>query len=246
MKSLFHWGTTLSLTGSLAWGMLLGGSVPALALPPEQVSSSLGVTPIFFIMSGNNQLMYVSTENQERVSPRFISRQDAEAFLAKLKQDNPQLANQAQVAAIPLGELYKADLEGANQSQGVEFQYVATQQQIRAAQQVQQQFVGTPLFYATVGDDSLTIQQNGKTVIPFFFEQQGLMQMVERFRREQPAQAANVQVKVVPLEAVIETLKTSNDQALTQIVLVPSQEALEFVRSVQEQVQQQNQSNRSN
>jgi len=56
--------------------------------------------------------------------------------------------------------------------------------------------------------------------------------MVNRFRQEQPAVASSVQIQVVPLEGVIQTLQTSDNQDLAKIVLWPSSEAIQFVQSL--------------
>lgn len=244
MKALLRWSATLGLLGSVTLTTLLGGSGRADALPQAQIVETLGVTPVFFIVSSDNKLLFVSAENNQRVAPRFLSQQDAQQFLTNLQQSNPQTANGARIAVSPLGELYKLDTENANQQQGVQFQYVPSEQQLSNAATLEQSFAGVPLFYATVGQESITVQENGRTVVPFFFEKEGLMRMVDRFKQAQPDRASQVQIQVVPLEAVIETLKTSNDSNLTQLVLVPSQDSLEFIESVQQQIQQQNSQNR--
>lgn len=245
MKALRRWSTTIGLTVGVASTALFGGIFPALALPQAQVVEKLRPIPIFFIMLGENQLLSVAMDNRsEKVAPRFVSQQDAETFLAQLQQRNPQLASQARIAALPLGELYRLDQENSARQQNFEFQYLATERQMLAARALNGQFVGVPLFYATVGNETLTVQQNGQTVIPFFFEQETLMGLVEQFRRQQPAQAGSVAVKVVALESLIETLQNGNDSYLSNVYLWRSQESEAFVQSIQQQVQQQQQPNR--
>jgi Tic22-like family len=244
MKALMRWSATLGIIGSVTLSTLLGGSGRVLALPQEQVIETLGPTPVFFVLSSDNKIVFVSAENNQRFSPRFLSQQDAQQFLQNLQQSNPQLANGARIAVTPLGEIYKIDRENANQQQNIQFQYVPTQQQVRNAEALgQQPFAGVPLFYATVGQESITLEQDGQTVVPFFFEKEALMRMVDRFKQAQPNRASEVQIQVVPLESMIQTLATSNDASLNQIVLVPSQDALAFIQSVQQQIQQQNQQN---
>ncbi|MDY6785707.1 MAG: Tic22 family protein [Cyanobacteriota bacterium] len=244
MKAILRWSAALGILGSITLTSLLGGSFPALALPPAQVVETLGVTPVFYIVSSDNKLLFVSAENNQRVAPRFLSQQDAQQFLTNLQQSNPQIANGARIAVSPLGELYQLDIENANQQQDVQFQYVPTEQQARNATTLDQSFAGAPLFYATVGQESVTIQQNGETVVPFFFEKEGLMRMVDRFKQAQPDRASQVQIEVVALENVIETLRTSSDNNLSQLVLVPSEASLQFIESVQQQIRQQNSQNR--
>jgi hypothetical protein len=57
--------------------------------------------------------------------------------------------------------------------------------------------------------------------------------MVERFKKEKPDLASSIKIEVVPLESVMATMQESNDEMLGKIVLVPSQESLQFIRSVQ-------------
>ncbi|MEC4803989.1 MAG: Tic22 family protein [Jaaginema sp. PMC 1079.18] len=229
MKFLSRWSKTLLLAGTLTFASMVSLPSQVWALTQEQVVETLGVMPIFFVLSQNNQLVFITTEQGEQVSPRFISRDAAQAFLNSLAQSNPQLSQQARIAALPLGELYRLDNEQSNR-QEVDFAYLSLEDG---------QFYETPLFYATVGDDSVTLTQNGEQVIPFFFDQASMNQMIERFKQAQPNLASQVQVKAVPLEGFIQTLQTSNDRSLTQIQLVLPPESIEFVRSVQQQMQQQ-------
>ncbi len=55
--------------------------------------------------------------------------------------------------------------------------------------------------------------------------------MVTKFKEQKPDVAASVDIEVVPLEGVIETLETSEDKMLEKIVLVPSTESIEFLQN---------------
>lgn len=246
MKALKRWSAALGIIGGVTLATLLGGSGRVFALPVEQASATLGATPVFFIISSDNKVLFVSEENNQKIAPRFLSREDAQQFLSNLQQNNPQVANGARIAALPLGQVYKVDRDNANQQQDIQFQYVPTEQQFQNARALSPQFAGVPLFYATVGQESITIEENGQTVVPFFFEKEALQRMVDRFKQAQPNRAAEVQIKVVALEALMEELRTSNDTNLNKIILVPSQDSLAFIQSVEQQVQQQNQQNRQN
>ena len=59
-----------------------------------------------------------------------------------------------------------------------------------------------------------------------------LEELTTRFVEQQPELAGTLTIEAVPLEGVIETLATDNDPLLEQIVLVPTEESLEFLESV--------------
>ncbi len=173
----------------------------------------------------------------------FISQKDAQAFVERLKKDKPDVGRTVQVVPVSLAEVYKLKKENENKPDGLNFAFIPAQQQLQSAQtlmgqsdqaQQAQQFQGTPLFVARGGPDKgyLTVQENGKQVIPFFFEKEQLQGMVDRFKQQQPNLASTVQMQVVPLEGVIQTLQTSNNDQLNNIVLVPSKEAIDFLRSL--------------
>jgi hypothetical protein len=77
----------------------------------------------------------------------------------------------------------------------------------------------------------LVVNRNNQDFIPFFFEKAAALQMVEQYKKANPAEAATVKIDVIPLESVIATLQQSNDEALTKILLYPSQETIDFIRA---------------
>ncbi|MEM6426053.1 MAG: hypothetical protein AAF728_12980, partial [Cyanobacteria bacterium P01_D01_bin.128] len=60
---------------------------------------------------------------------------------------------------------------------------------------------------------------------------------VDAFKVQNPDQADTVQIEVIRLADVINTLQTTDNQNLTNIVLVPTQETLELLREAQEEPQ---------
>lgn len=247
MKALVRWSATIGLVGSTLLGSFLTGNLEALALPEEQVMRKLQPVPVFTITDAQGSPLVASVpsgQNQaqtQAVAGVFISQRDAQAFVERLKRENPELGRTVQVVPVSLAEVYKLERENQSTTNGLDFAFVPVQQQVQSAQailsqngQQGQQFQGTPLFVATGGQEQgyLTIQQNGQQVIPFFFDKEQLQAMIERFKQQEPSLASSVKVQVVPLEGVIQTLQNSNDNQLNNIVLVPSQEALEFLRSL--------------
>lgn len=246
MKSLVRWSATLSLVGSTLLGTLFTGNLQALALPKDQVIQKLQSIPVFTVTDNNGSPLVASVPNQQNqnqaaaVAGVFISQRDAQAFVERLKKDNPQLGQSVRVVPVSLAEVYELDQANQNKPDGLDFAFIPVQQQVQSAQtlmgqngQQAQQFRGTPLFVAKAGQQAgyLTIQENGRQVIPFFFDKEQLQRMIDRFKQQEPSQAATVQMQVVSLEGVIQTLQSSNNEQLNDIVLVPSQEAIEFLRA---------------
>ncbi len=256
MKSMSRWGATLGIAGSAIIGSSLIGSMQALALPQEQIVKKLGPVPVFTITDSkgaplvasvpsrqNQQGAPANRQTQVSVAGVFISQRDAQAFVEKLKKENPELAKTVRVVPVSLGEVYKLDQANQDKPTSLDVAYVPSQQQVNAAldllrqsgQKNANQFNGTPLFVARAGKDKgyLTIKQADQQVIPFFFNKDELQSMLDRFKKQQPNMASTVQIQVVNLEGVLQTLKTRDDKQLNQIVLVPSQESIQFVRSIQ-------------
>ncbi|MEQ9354667.1 Tic22 family protein [Coleofasciculus chthonoplastes] len=239
MKSLVRWSATLGLVGTTLLGSFFGGNLRALALTEQQVMEKLQTVPVFTVTDGEGSPLVASIPNQnnqnEAVAGVFISQGDAEAFVERLKQEKPELGNQVRVVPVSLAEVYQLDQQSQNQPNGLDFAYIPVQRQVQSAQQLLgqgQEFRGVPLFVAKGGQQGgyLTIQQEGQQVIPFFFDKEQLQNLVNRFKEQQPNLASSVQIQVVPLEGIINTLQTQDNPQLEQILLIPSQESLQFLR----------------
>jgi nickel transport protein len=245
MKSLVRWSAALGLAGTTLLGSFVTENLKALALPEAQVMEKLQPVPVFTVTDPQGAPLVASVPDDQNktqsVAGVFISRKDAQAFVDRLKKDKPDLAQNVQVVPVSLAQIYKLKQENQNKPDGLNFAFIPAQQQVQAAQtlmgqsgQQQQQFQGTPLFVARGGKDNgyLTVQENGQPIIPFFFDKEQLQGMVERFKQQKPDLASTVRVEAVSLEGVLYTLQTSNNKELNNIVIVPSQEALSFLRTL--------------
>jgi nickel transport protein len=255
MKSMNRWGPTLAIAGSAILGSSLIGIMQVLALPQEQIEQKLRTVPVFTITDNKGAPLVASVPNpqnqgsaanrqkQMSVAGVFINQSDAQAFVEKLKKENPELAKTVRVVPVSLGEVYKLDQANQNKPNSLDVAYLPSQHQVDAAlallrqsgKKDANQFKGTPLFVATAGKQKgyLTIKQANQQVIPFFFNKEELQSMLDRFKQQQPNLASTVGIQVVNLEGVLQTLKTRNDKQLNQIILVPPKESIEFVRSIQ-------------
>ncbi|GET41963.1 Tic22 family protein [Microseira wollei] len=255
MKSFLRWSATLGLLGTALVSGALANVPEALALPEEQVVQRLRTVPVFMIAKAdggvlsqcldptNGQQVNCDNEKKVLVTPAFISQRDAQTVLQRLRADNPNDGQNLQVIPRSLAEVYQ-QLEQANREKkdSVAVDFLPVQQQVESAlallrqngRQVQR-FNGVPLFVAKFKSENkyLTIPQGDDRVIPFFFDKEQAIALLDRFKQSQPNMASDVEIQVMDLETVIQTLKTSNDPVLNKVLLVPSRESLEFLRTLQ-------------
>jgi len=254
MKSLVRWGATLGLVGSTLLGSFFTANLQALALPDEEVVERLRPVPVFTVTDAQGAPLVATVpagqgdSQTANVAGVFISQQDANDFLERLKKDDPNLGNSVQIVPVSLAEVYELEKNSQNQTENLDFAFIPEQDQVQLAQplweaqlrrnqngQENQQFQGVPLFVAKAGPNQgyLTIQpQNGVQLIPFFFEKSQLQEMVERYKDQQPNQSNNITIEVVSLEGLIGTLQREDNPDLKKITLVPSQESIQFLRSL--------------
>ena len=172
-----------------------------------------------------------------KVAGVFISQQDADNFVVELADKNPELASQVRVTPVSLGEMYNIAAENEAKGKNFSLAYVPEDRSVDNAKSILtskgEEFEGgAPLFVAKGGRDNgyLTVEQGGKQVIPFFFELSPLETLIQKFKREKPELAQNVNIETVPLEGVIETLEKNEDELLETIVLIPTEESIDFLQ----------------
>ncbi len=259
MKSFFRWSATFGIVSGVLIGSFWTGAARVLALTAEQVAERLRPVPVFTLANEQGAPLVASpSEGEDRgpVAGVFISRADAEKFLNDLKTRNPQAAQGVRVVPVSLADVYRiAETERTGstpQNQQLRFAFIPAQQQVDAAMTVLReggqnvsQFQGVPIFVAQSGNGDnrgyLTIQQGEQQVIPMFFDKAELQGVLTRLQQSQPDLARNMTVQVVNLEGLIQTLQSSNNQELNQILLVPPRDSIEYVRSLQPQGGQQGQ-----
>ena len=247
MKVLARWSaqtTLMTATIISAWGV---NSLQALALTEEQVLQKLGPITVFTVTNSEGAPLVVSVPVEEgeplEVAGAFMSQGDAEAFVERLQTENPNLENQVQVMPASLAEVYQLDFQFEGEADDIDFIFIPVEEQAANAQpllQPGQTLQGVPLFVARGGEQGgyLTIQQDGQQAVPFFFEYEQVQRIANDFQQTNPDQADTVVIQVVPLDGVINTLRTQDTPGLENIVLVPSREGLEYLQELQQQQQQ--------
>ena len=216
--------------------MLLGAAGQALALPTDEVVKILQGVPVFTIVDGQGAPLVAVGENDQKVTGVFISQKEANSFFQQLKKQKPDVAAQVSVQPVSLGEVFRLAQTNAQKPDALNFAYVPIASEVQKAQQIPgSEFKGgVPLYVARGGQDQgyLTIQQDNQQVIPFFFEKSQITEMVDRFKKEKPDLASSIVIDVVPMENVMGTLESSDDAMLKQIRIVPTEESIQFIRSM--------------
>ena len=233
MNSFIRWG----LVGGAVLTTLVGQTLKVLALPTDEVVKLLQGVPVFTIADAQGAPL-VAMDNNRKVTGIFVSQQEAQKFFQQLKKDKPDIASKVTVQPVSLGEVYKLAIANAGKPDALNFAYVPVPTEVAIATKLltaagQKYQGGVPLYVARGGKEQgyLTIQQNNEQIIPFFFEQKQIQDMVDRFKKEKPELASTIKIGVVALENVMGTLQSSDDKWLKSIRLVPTEESLKFIQT---------------
>lgn len=239
MKLLIRLGAILGICGSTLLAPSIA-NMSALALPQEEVLQKLSPVPVFTITDAQGAPLVASLSKEGEdinasLAGVFINKSDADAFVDRLRTQNPDLASSVKVVPVSLGEVYQMSESIRDNGENLQFTFVPGQQQVDSALTLTEEFNGTPLFLAKGQDEDgyLTIQRGEQQVIPMFFNKEDLQGMLDRFQSQQPDIASSVEIEVVNLEGVIEALRTDDDPFLTKIVLIPPRDTVEFIRQIQ-------------
>jgi uncharacterized protein YfcZ (UPF0381/DUF406 family) len=181
----------------------------------------------------------------------FISHTDAEAFIERLKTEQPDLAQNIRVTPYSLAQVYLigqeiAQANGEAQEAPDSLRLIPTQAEVQEAIAILQtngesvqEFPGVPIFLPKIGTDGyLSIQEGEQQWIPMFFDRDQIENALAQFKQEQPELAESVSIEVTVLEGVIQTMKDSDDPELEKLLLVPSQETIDFLQSLPREPQQ--------
>jgi hypothetical protein len=240
MKLLVRWGLTLGLAGGFMFAGISGmNNLQAFALPQKQVEQTLQEVPVFTLTNPKGEFVVISRKDQSKTISQvgfFISQKDAESFLKnRLTKQNPQLASTLKITPVSLADYYKLVVENNKKKDSdLVFTLVPTKKQVDVAVSIDQKFNGVPLFVPKFKQENsyLTIPQGDNRLIPFYFEKEQAVALLEAFKKAKPKEAANTEIQVLDLYRVIDTLNSSNDPSTNKIFLFPSRESIDFIRSI--------------
>lgn len=230
------------------------GSLPAIALTDEEFSQRLESVPVFTILreDGRPFVVFPNRGNDATEPSRedarilsFLDPDNVEEFMEWIREENSEEADKVSVFVSSIGDVYQWSVDNPD---GPKVEYFPIADQIPEALRIVQEanpdrniqrFPGVPLFVATNsdGDGYLTLEQNGRKVVPFFFRLEDLNSVLERFRGSSDASVLdNVKVEVATLDQILGILRSSDasdGDLVERIRLIPSGEALEYVRGLQ-------------
>ncbi len=252
MKSFIRWGITLGLVGSTFLGIVFGNSFSAMALPEKQVKDKLDSVPVYLIT--NNKGLPLSRalpddQNGKKsgasVTGVYMSREEAQAFIKELqnaKGKDPKLEEVVkglQVTAVPLGSIYQQLQETKNKPDRLLFAFKPVDQEIQGALELLRQsgqkvdqFQSVPVFAVRFAPDkgyvSIQIPNDKEQLIPLFLSKkdaEGLLAQVK-------PKYAKADIQVIDVDGVIKTFQDKNDGWLNQVVLIPSLESREYIKTL--------------
>jgi len=175
----------------------------------------------------------------------YLSRQEAQAFINQLRSTNskdPKMAEivkSLQVTAVPLGIIYQQLEKTKNQPNRLVFAFKAVDQDVKGALELLnqsgqkvEQFRSVPIFAVRFAPDQgyvpIKLTNNKEQVVPLFTSKQDALGLLNQVKPKFP----KADIQVIDIDGVIKTLREKSDDWLNQVVLVPSQESRDYIRTL--------------
>jgi hypothetical protein len=251
MKSLLKLATVVSIAGAIAISPI--ANLKAHALTEAQALERLNGIPIFTITDEKGSPLLGALPAQANRKPDdpeqlmlfFLSPDDAQAMLTQLKTSNPAIGGKAKIST---GSMFQAiKLAEQNKGKKVAFQFIPAKASIDSARTLlssqgkpADQIPNVPVFFAVgaqgSGQGLLTLEQNGKQVVPFFFDQKDLQGLIDRARQQQPEVAKDTKIQVTSLFQVLDSMVTKDNKPnpeADRFEFVPARSAFEYVLKTQ-------------
>jgi nickel transport protein len=239
MQGIHQKIASIGLAGIAAATCLLTAPNSALALTEQQILQKLNGIPVFLIVNDEGQSLTASVTNDEQefqVPIVFINSAEAEEFIANAENEQTALTGDAQIAILPLSEVYA---EANQQLEGAEsLVYIPSAESVnQAAQIVDQEVQGVPL-YAAVDLENDRYLLTGDNTLPMFFSLQDLQSQVSNLVASNPEIEDSIGVEVTTFETILGNMAADNpdvDQVMELIQFVPSSQTLQYLQNLSEQ-----------
>ena len=240
MQGMFRRWVATSLTGMAIAGCALMAPYPALALSEEQILRKLESIPVFLIVNSDGQSLTASvgeaSDEEIQVPIVFLNSTEAENFLTEATNEGSPIANGAQLAVLPLDEVYSeasSQLDSPNT-----LVYIPSAVSVQWATQIaQQEFQGVPL-YAAIDLEREQYLLTGDNQLPMFFSFTDLQSQVSALIESNPTIEESIGIEVTTLEGILSNMAANDpdiDQFLELVQFVPSSQTLEYLETLIEE-----------
>jgi len=238
MQRIFRRLASTGLVGMAIAGGALMFADPALALSEQQILEKLEGVPVFLIVNSDGQSLTASVDAEEdavEVPIVFLNSVEAESFLQRAETEGSELAADAQIAILPLGDVYaEASTQLASPNSLV---YIPSASSVQQASQIaEQEIQGVPL-YAAVDLERQQYLLTGDNTLPMFFSLSDLQSQVSALVESNPAIEDAIGVEVTTLETILGNMAADDpevDQVLELVQFVPSSQTLRYLQSLSE------------
>jgi hypothetical protein len=224
---------------------------PVQALTQSEVLERLKGIPVFTITDDKGApLLGTSTQptQQGKTKPPqvllfFLNPSDAQATLSQIKKSNPTVGSKARIIIRSMNDAYDVIKKNQNKKEIV-FQIVPDKVSMETARTIlvsqgkpTDKVPNVPVFFATGAKGKeqglLTIEQNGKQLVPFFFDQKDLQTLIDKAKAQQPDVAKASKIQVTSLFQVLDSMVTTKDNKpkpdTERFTFVPARNAIKYV-----------------
>ncbi|CAL5227100.1 g10006 [Coccomyxa viridis] len=152
------------------------------AYNPEEIKARLSGVPVYTVANKQNEFILVAGESGDQVKQLgliFMSEDDANALIEKVREQNPKLAKQSRVLKVSMDNVYDFAVtpEVDKKTAGVSFRFMPDLKQVQKALELYKEagvpgrtFTGVPVFQA----QGLTVKTENSRYTPLFLAKEDL------------------------------------------------------------------------
>jgi hypothetical protein len=209
-----------------------------------QVLEKLNSVPVFTITDATGKPLFGKNDtNSPQVLFFFLNPDDATAYLNWIKNTNPELSENARIITRSLTDAYQT-IKKNQDRKDITFQITPSKSSLDSAREIlpsQGKFANKlpniPVFFAignTNGTNGLlTLTQDGKQFVPYFFDLKDLQSLINRAMQAQPNTVNSTKVQVTSLyyviDSMIETKNGKPNPETERFEFIPSRSVFEYI-----------------
>lgn len=203
-----------------------------LALTQNEIIEKLSPIKVFVVKDSDNFFINSFNEDGQRITNIYLSLNDTQNYLEKLKTQESFLDPQLRIELTSLGKIYNI---ASKSDKLMTFKLFPSQKQMKQAKEIKDNHSnpltytnGVPLFTALIGKNKqfLTLKQNGQKVFPLYLDKNQLQDTIKSISIKNPNILSTVKIEVISLNKIIALLQVSNNEITKSIYLIPPDEKL--------------------